>query len=404
MSDLFSQPPPAPAAPPADPLFAPEPAPEPPAPPTEPPAPPTATVHVLDPQPRNPAEEWHAEPAPVLSLDERLRGTDLFGQPVAADYVERGSLQDRFVQPPFTVLDTRQGSWRERRGEWMRLGIKSEEGRDDSLTYSGAAAAYDRYRVQAGKKATTGVQGTSVFDPVLCELAYRWWCPPGGHVLDPFAGGSVRGIVAACLGLRYTGVELRAEQVDANREQARTITPDAVTPGAERLRWVTGDCREVLDTDRPGAFDAVFTCPPYGDLEVYSDDPADLSTMPLDQFRAEYARAIALAARHLAPDRFFTIVVGDYRDKRTSGYVGFVSETIRAAEAAGLLYYNEAILVNMAGTAPFRVSAQFPAGRKLGKLHQNVLVFVKGDWRRAASACLWPGDVVATGAAAGADL
>ena len=38
--------------------------------------------------------------------------------------------------------------------------------------------------------------GTSIFDPVLCEIAYRWFCPPGGLVLDPFAGGSVRGIIA----------------------------------------------------------------------------------------------------------------------------------------------------------------------------------------------------------------
>ncbi|MFT7593218.1 MAG: hypothetical protein ACI8R4_000531 [Paracoccaceae bacterium] len=35
--------------------------------------------------------------------------------------------------------------------------------------------------------------GTSIFDPVLCEIAYRWFCPQGGTVLDPFAGGSVRG-------------------------------------------------------------------------------------------------------------------------------------------------------------------------------------------------------------------
>jgi len=36
-------------------------------------------------------------------------------------------------------------------------------------------------------------------------------------VLDPFAGGSVRGIVASRLGYRYVGIELRQEQVEANR-------------------------------------------------------------------------------------------------------------------------------------------------------------------------------------------
>ncbi|MGB3312861.1 MAG: DNA methyltransferase, partial [Albidovulum sp.] len=62
--------------------------------------------------------------------------------------------------------------------------------------------------------------GTSIFDPVLCEIAYRWFCPQGGTVLDPFAGGSVRGIVASQLGRAYVGIELRAEQVAANQAQA----------------------------------------------------------------------------------------------------------------------------------------------------------------------------------------
>ena len=65
--------------------------------------------------------------------------------------------------------------------------------------------------------------GTSIFDPVLCELAYTWFSPPGGVVLDPFAGGSVRGIIAAALGRKYIGIDLRPEQVQANEEQVPTI-------------------------------------------------------------------------------------------------------------------------------------------------------------------------------------
>ena len=61
--------------------------------------------------------------------------------------------------------------------------------------------------------------GTSVFDPVLTELCYAWFTCEGDTVLDPFAGGSVRGVVASIMGRRYTGVELRAEQVEANAAQ-----------------------------------------------------------------------------------------------------------------------------------------------------------------------------------------
>ena len=44
--------------------------------------------------------------------------------------------------------------------------------------------------------------------------------PPRGRVIDPFAGGSVRGIVAASLGRSYAGNDLSAAQVQANEEQA----------------------------------------------------------------------------------------------------------------------------------------------------------------------------------------
>jgi hypothetical protein len=65
---------------------------------------------------------------------------------------------------------------------------------------------------------------------------------------------------------------------------------------------------------------------------------------------------------------------------------GFVRETINAFEDAGLAFYNDAVLVTMAGSAPLRARRQFEAGRKLVKTHQNVLVFVKGDPVKATEA------------------
>ena len=140
--------------------------------------------------------------------------------------------------------------------------------------------------------------GTSVFDPVLCELAYRWFCPPGGMVLDPFAGGSVRGVVASMLGRRYVGIELRPEQVAANREQAAALCGDPMPA------WIEGDARETERLAGDVAADFVFSCPPYADLEVYSDDPRDLSNMPYADFRAGLAEAVGQAVTLLLPDRF----------------------------------------------------------------------------------------------------
>lgn len=244
--------------------------------------------------------------------------------------------------------------------------------------------------------------GTSIFDPVLCELSYRWFSPPGGRILDPFAGGSVRGIVAAILGRQYTGVDLRPEQIEANVSQWPGVKEAADqiggAAGTERPdpRWIAGDSNEVLaasgDADQIGdGYDFIFSCPPYGDLEVYSDDPADISTLDMAAFDAIYAEIIAKAVARLADNRFATFVVGDYRDKRGI-YANFVSKTIAAFEAAGAPLYNEAILVTSVGSLPIRATKQFRTTRKLGKTHQNILTFIKGDPRLAVAA-LGPVDI-----------
>lgn len=244
-----------------------------------------------------------------------------------------------------------------------------------------AGLVYGEMRNYDGTDAGS-LSGTSIFDPVLCELVYRWFCPPGGTVLDPFAGGSVRGIVAAKLGRQYIGHELRGEQVAANRAQAEEICADD-----ERMpAWIEGDSRGIDKTCADVTADLVFSCPPYADLEVYSDDPSDLSTFAYDEFLAAYREIIAKTCERLAQDSFACFVVGELRDKR-GNYVNFVGDTVRAFCDAGLAYYNEAILVTAIGSLPVRAGRQFSISRKLGKTHQNVLVFVKGDGKRASRRC-----------------
>ena len=247
----------------------------------------------------------------------------------------------------------------------------------DGLTHGTTIHPYD------GSSSAAGQSGTSIFDPVICELAYRWFCPMNGRILDPFAGGSVRGIVAAKLGRAYAGVDLRPEQAEANRAQA-----EAICPGAD-LRWVVGDSQHITNL-LPGEYDSIISCPPYYDLERYSDDPRDLSTMSYERFLEVYRTIIKATCSMLKNDRFVVWIVGDVRDRATGNYRGFVGDTVQAFRAAGLELYNEAVLVTAVGSLPIRVGKQFAGYRKLGKTHQNVLVFLKGDAGRATVAC---GDV-----------
>ena len=644
------------------------------------------------------------------------------------------TLAERFVVPPFTVLDARQGYWRDRKTAWIALGLKSFLGRENivhgakaplrarvggafnpgalgedyggrsdigrpgktalrglgegptgkhtgtktAFSLRGLAAPGEPDRTLLPKRpkggitisATLGADGhsqkgdavgdpltetevcttLSIFDPVLCEVAYRWFCPPGGSVLDPFAGGSVRGLVATRLGRRYFGVDLRDEQVAANRGQWEALAsrfrprvsepiPDSyqesrtptekhgslwfkrddlfsiagvaggkvrtcwalakgsvglVTAGSrsspqvnivahiakrlgvpcrvhvpagelspellsaqaagaeivqhrpgyntvivararedaaargwteipfgmeceeavrqtssqvgvlpkrtrrivipvgsgmslagvlhglqaarsslpvvgvvvgadptERLdRYAPKDWRErvtlvrsevdyhqdapetevegvrldpiyeakcipflapgdllwvvgIRETARtmtldvsptwevgdaarldevpgvPTRVDMLLSCPPYMDLEVYSDDPRDLSAMSAEDFWTGYRKAIASAAARLADDRFAVWVIGEVRGPDGT-YRGFVPGTIKAFEDAGCRLYNEAVLVTALSSLPLRTANQFTTSRKFGRAHQTVLVFLKGDARRAVAAC---GDV-----------
>lgn len=234
----------------------------------------------------------------------------------------------------------------------------------------------ESYLVKASSNGGLSDTGTSVFDPVLCEIDYLWFTAAGDEILDPFAGGSVRGVVASLLGRRYTGIELRREQVEENVAQGLSLCREQPT-------WICADSAAMDDVLPSGYMcDHVFTCPPYGDLEIYSDDPRDISNMAHDDFDAKYGEILGKACGRLRDDRFATVVVGNYRDSK--GRLRDLSGlTVSIMERAGLRYYNDMILVTTAGSLPIRVGKQFRASRKVGRNHQYVLNFVKGDPKKA---------------------
>lgn len=501
------------------------------------------------------------------------------------DTEEHVKLTDKFIVPPFSIFDTRQGYWQDRKRAWIGLGIQSELGRGEGnmdatvrqkeyngkkkgLLFKGNITEFDHYRVKEGAQDTSKIQSTSLFDPVLSEIAYKWFCTDKGTILDPFAGGSVRGIVAAYLGYKYFGIDLRAEQIESNEKQWADILgksdidnskqadeefkeikishkwlnhkficnkeyilshchgrccegagkiiisllpnevermvsegygviggflqPDTETGkcpfktkeglcsvhdtdlkpfgcvaspftlndsdtliirnrysllkchnegehayvtfksslnllfGEEEstricnemqtsntdfyakihttsynslkyldalkhktligkkgdITWVIGNAENVEEIVGDVQFDFIFSCPPYYNLEIYSDLERELSAAKsYEEFLKQYHTIIAKSVSLLKDNRFACFVVGDIRDEK-GFYRNFVSDTISGFHKAGMSLYNEAILVNVVGSLPIRIGAAFGGYRKLGKCHQNVLVFYKGDVSR----------------------
>lgn len=303
--------------------------------------------------------------------------------------VPPSTLGDSFIVPPFSVLHGGNPKWVERKKRWVdALDLKSGESREDATCMPKAVSAGHLHM-----EGNTG--GVSIFDAVLAEVIVSWFSAPGDRVIDNYAGGSVRGAISAMLGRHYTGIDVRQEQVDANyrwlhKQQptpSTTVVEDAARQDPKQNlvsyapRWVCGDGTTPAQTVPETGFDFAFTCPPYGDLEVYSDHPDDISNKGYDEFRDLYFRGAKQLYTMLKDDAFAAVVVGEFRGD-DGAYNNFVGDTIKAYLDAGFKYYNEVIYETPLGTLILRARGAFTKSRKDGKTHQNLLVFSKGDVRK----------------------
>ncbi len=267
-------------------------------------------------------------------------------------------LADKFIVPPFTILDTRQGYWQERKKHWNTLIGDKGESRQKTLS-KGAVTKF---------KPCSHTNGVSIFDPVLAELINRWFGLPECKTFDCFAGDTIFGYVSGHLKNHFTGIELRKEQVKINNARVKHLT----------ARYICDDGQNVDMHLGPESQDLLFSCPPYFDLEVYSDLPNDASNQKdYEAFLTILKNAFTGAIRCLKQNRFAVITVGDIRNK-DGFYYRFVDAIKDVFASNGMPLYNEMILLEQLGSLRLRVNKQM-LFRKVGKCHQNVLVFYKGN-------------------------
>lgn len=306
------------------------------------------------------------------------------------------SLNDRFVVPPFSILDTRKGYWQARKKMWRELIGDMGESRNDTLITSPEIKYKDWYQRTRKHREELGVSfkeyldkyvpddvkereaskvlsvGVSLFDPVLSEICCRWFTPEAGaKIFDCFAGDTQKGLVFGQCGYEFTGIELRQEQVDINNR--------ALADRSLSVKYICDDGRNVakyFDTDSQ---DLLFSCPPYFDLEHYSDLENDASNQKsYECFIKILHDAFVSAIGCLKENRFAVIVVGDVRDKHSGFYYDFCSDIKRIFKDGGMSLYNEIILVETGASTALRAS-RYMDTRKVAKMHQNILVFYKGN-------------------------
>ena len=269
---------------------------------------------------------------------------------------EHNKLEDTFVVPPFSILDTKKGYWQERKKYWKSLIGDEGESREGALA-KGAT------NIMAATN-----NGVSLLDPVLAEIANKWFGLDNCNTFDCFAGDSVFGYISDALGNTFTGIELRQEQTDLNNQRLK----------GSKSKYICDDGQNVLKHIKEDSQDLLFSCPPYFDLEVYSDLKNDASNQKeYKDFLQILDNAFTRALTCLKENRFAVIVVGDIRDKK-GFYYGFADDVKNIFIRNGAKLYNEMIIAESIGTLPQRVG-RYMHNRKVGKCHQNVLVFYKGN-------------------------
>lgn len=272
-------------------------------------------------------------------------------------------LTDRFIVPPFSILNAREGKWQERKKYWKDL-IK-----DTGITRDTGNQTNTRYRSVDGFSASReGENVGSVLDPVLSEIILKWFGLNNSNTFDCFSGDTVFGYVSSYLGNSFTGIELRQSQVDFNNERTKGFN----------AKYICDDGRNVLNHIEEDSQDLLFSCPPYFDLEVYSDLENDASNQKeYKDFLKILDSAFSNAIKCLKDNRFAVIVCGDVRDKK-GNYYRFPDHIKEIFESNGMPLYNELILIDPVGNLQMRVG-KYMEHRKVGKTHQNVLVFYKGN-------------------------
>jgi len=267
-----------------------------------------------------------------------------------------GNLVANFIVPPFSVFDTKQGYWKQRKEMWLK--------KTGNLSASKENVLGDSESIISSIN-----DGSSNFDPVLAEIMYKWFCIPNGKILDPFGGEQTKGVVAGCLDMSYSAVEFRKEQVEINKKACSKY---------KNITYVCGDSNNISNLLPLIGYDFCFTSPPYYDLEIYSKE--DMSALgSYEEFMKQYENIFKQCYNMLNENSFLAVKIGEIRDKKTGAFRNFVGDNISVFLSLGFIYYNEFVLISPAGTAQLRAAKMMNGSRKNVKLHQNVLVFYKGD-------------------------
>jgi DNA modification methylase len=220
------------------------------------------------------------------------------------------------------------------------------------------------YWKQQGRHRGTQDQ-VSIFNPHLAQMILSAYAPVGARIYDPYAGGGTRGFMASAMGHTYYGVEIRREEVDRLLRHQKKLGVS-----------FTIKCDDSTFHTPTENFDFSYTCPPYWNLEVYSDLKGDTSNC---KTYADYLRltqgALLQTFNALEPGSLAVWVVGNFRDK-DGDLINLNGDIIRLGKEVGFRLHDELIFWKKTTRDQIRTPS-FEANRRSVRVHEYILIFRK---------------------------
>jgi len=212
-------------------------------------------------------------------------------------------------------------------------------------------------RDKGGHDNTSSRAEYSHFPQEVASICYELFLRDATSIFDPFAGWGERGAFAKTFNKNYVGFDINPVAIES----------------ALNLYGVQNTLADSADDDIP-EFDGLITCPPYWNLESYSDSGID-AIQTWGKFLFEYRRIIERCYLSAKSGTNFCFMVGDWRD--SGKYYDFTHQTRAALYSCGAVPVDELCVSRKLVS---KIKVMIPQAVRLGytvKVHETLLVFRK---------------------------
>lgn len=213
-------------------------------------------------------------------------------------------------------------------------------------------------RGQADHDSDSSRAGFSPFPFEVAELCMGLYLRDSTQIVDPFAGWGERHEAARRHKMNYAGFDL---------------SPAAIAH-AEKTYGVKNQLADSRTVAVP-AHDALITCPPYWNLEMYGSDNGLDRLTNWNHFCQQYRHVLSRFSDRACSGSFYCIVTGDWRSENRYYDLTFTTERIMAD--LGFVPHDKVVISRLGIT---KIKIMLPQAKRLKytvKVHESLTVWKK---------------------------